>query len=65
MTMMENRFVPARFKDGYGPVGAWFLLFKAKRLMHSAKITVRPILKKAANFMVNMWIRSEPVCVTI
>jgi len=29
MTMMENRFVPARFKDGYGPVGAWFLLFKA------------------------------------
>ncbi len=30
MTMMENRFVPARFKDGYGPVGAWFLLFKSK-----------------------------------
>ena len=29
-TMLENRFVPARFKDGYGPVGAWFLLFKAK-----------------------------------
>jgi len=29
MTMMENRFCPARFKDGYGPVGAWFLLFKA------------------------------------
>ena len=27
---MENRFTPARFKDGYGPVGAWFLLFKAK-----------------------------------
>jgi len=32
MTMMENRFTPARFKDGYGPVGAWFLLFKAKTL---------------------------------
>jgi adenylylsulfate reductase subunit A len=30
MTLMENRFVPARFKDGYGPVGAWFLFFKAK-----------------------------------
>jgi len=30
LTMMENRFTPARFKDGYGPVGAWFLLFKAK-----------------------------------
>ena len=32
LTMMENRFVPARFKDGYGPVGAWFLLFKAKAI---------------------------------
>jgi len=32
MTLMENRFVPARFKDGYGPVGAWFLLFKAKAM---------------------------------
>jgi adenylylsulfate reductase subunit A len=31
-TMLENRFVPARFKDGYGPVGAWFLLFKAKSM---------------------------------
>jgi adenylylsulfate reductase subunit A len=30
LTLMENRFVPARFKDGYGPVGAWFLFFKAK-----------------------------------
>ena len=30
LTLMENRFVPNRFKDGYGPVGAWFLLFKAK-----------------------------------
>jgi adenylylsulfate reductase subunit A len=30
MSLMENRFVPARFKDGYGPVGAWFLFFKAK-----------------------------------
>jgi adenylylsulfate reductase subunit A len=30
LTLMENRFVPMRFKDGYGPVGAWFLFFKAK-----------------------------------
>jgi adenylylsulfate reductase subunit A len=30
LTLMENRMVPARFKDGYGPVGAWFLFFKAK-----------------------------------
>ena len=30
MTCQEVRFVPIRFKDGYGPVGAWYLLFKAK-----------------------------------
>ncbi|MBW2099391.1 MAG: adenylyl-sulfate reductase subunit alpha, partial [Deltaproteobacteria bacterium] len=30
LSMMENRFTPARFKDGYGPVGAWFLLFKGR-----------------------------------
>jgi len=29
MTSQEVIFIPARFKDGYGPVGAWFLLFKA------------------------------------
>lgn len=29
MTQMENRFIPSRFKDGYGPVGAWFLLLKS------------------------------------
>ncbi len=37
MTLMENRFVPMRFKDGYGPVGAWFLFFKAKSLDASGK----------------------------
>ncbi|MBI4496979.1 MAG: adenylyl-sulfate reductase subunit alpha [Chloroflexi bacterium] len=30
MTQMEHRLVQARFKDGYGPVGMWFLMFKAK-----------------------------------
>lgn len=30
MTQMESRFVPSRFKDGYGPVGAWFLLFGSR-----------------------------------
>ena len=30
MTQMEHRFVPTRFKDGYGPVGMWFLLFGAR-----------------------------------
>ena len=29
MTSMEHRLVVTRFKDGYGPVGMWFLLFKA------------------------------------
>jgi len=29
MTSQEVVFIPARFKDAYGPVGAWFLLFKA------------------------------------
>jgi adenylylsulfate reductase subunit A len=30
MTCQEVRFIPVRFKDGYGPVGAWFLLFKSR-----------------------------------
>ena len=30
MTCQEIRFVPVRFKDAYGPVGAWFLLFQAR-----------------------------------
>ncbi len=29
MTSQEVVFIPGRFKDAYGPVGAWFLLFKA------------------------------------
>ncbi len=29
MTCQEVRFIPVRFKDAYGPVGAWFLLFKS------------------------------------
>ena len=28
MTQMENRIVLARFKDGFGPVGAYFLHLK-------------------------------------
>jgi len=30
MTCQEVRFVPVRFKDAYGPVGAWFLLFQSR-----------------------------------
>jgi adenylylsulfate reductase subunit A len=29
-TCQEVRFIPVRFKDTYGPVGAWFLLFKSR-----------------------------------
>lgn len=30
MTCQEVRFIPVRFKDAYGPVGAWFLLFSSR-----------------------------------
>ncbi|MBP1738764.1 MAG: adenylylsulfate reductase, alpha subunit [Deltaproteobacteria bacterium] len=30
MTCQEVRFIPVRFKDAYGPVGAWFLLFQSQ-----------------------------------
>ena len=30
MTQMEHRFVPSRFKDGYGPIGMWFQYFGAR-----------------------------------
>ncbi len=30
MTQMEHRLVATRFKDGYGPVGMWFLLFRGR-----------------------------------
>lgn len=30
LTCQEVRFIPVRFKDAYGPVGAWFLLFKSR-----------------------------------
>ena len=32
MTCQEVRFIPIRFKDAYGPVGAWFLLFKSQAI---------------------------------
>ncbi len=30
MTQMEHRLVQTRFKDGYGPVGMYFLMFRTK-----------------------------------
>jgi len=32
LTQMDNTFVPPRFKDSYGPVGTFFLLFKTPAL---------------------------------
>ena len=32
LTCQEVRFIPVRFKDAYGPVGAWFLLFKSRAI---------------------------------
>ena len=49
MTCQEVRFIPVRFKDAYGPVGAWFLLFKARAtnaLDESYMETRRPELEK-------------------
>jgi adenylylsulfate reductase, subunit A len=39
MTQMEHRLVVARFKDGYGPVGMWFLLFKSVAENRKGEIT--------------------------
>ena len=39
MTQMENRIVLCRFKDGYGPVGAYFLHLKTYLKMLMVKTT--------------------------
>jgi len=49
MTCQEVRFIPVRFKDAYGPVGAWFLLFKARATNALGEVymqTRRPELEK-------------------
>jgi adenylylsulfate reductase subunit A len=49
MTCQEVRFIPVRFKDAYGPVGAWFLLFKSRAtngLDENYMETRRPELEK-------------------
>ncbi|MFC1521000.1 adenylyl-sulfate reductase subunit alpha [Elusimicrobiota bacterium] len=49
MTCQEVRFIPVRFKDAYGPVGAWFLLFKSQAtngLGENYMQTNRPELEK-------------------
>jgi adenylylsulfate reductase subunit A len=49
MTCQEVRFIPVRFKDAYGPVGAWFLLFKSRATNADGEAymqTRRPELEK-------------------
>jgi len=49
MTCQEVRFIPVRFKDAYGPVGAWFLLFKSRATNANGEAymeTRRPELEK-------------------
>jgi len=49
MTCQEVRFIPVRFKDAYGPVGAWFLLFKSTATNGEGEVymqTRRPELEK-------------------
>ncbi len=51
MTCQEVRFIPVRFKDAYGPVGAWFLLFKSRAtnaLGENYMETRKPELEKLA-----------------
>jgi len=53
MTCQEVRFIPVRFKDAYGPVGAWFLLFKSRAtnaLGEAYMQTRRPELEKWAPY---------------
>jgi adenylylsulfate reductase subunit A len=50
MTQMEHRLVVARFKDGYGPVGMWFLLFKSV-----AKNAYGEITEEARGHELNEW----------
>ena len=53
MTCQEVRFIPVRFKDAYGPVGAWFLLFKSRAttaLGGNYMIENRPELDKWAPY---------------
>ena len=59
MTCQEVRFIPVRFKDAYGPVGAWFLLFKARAtngLGENYMETRRDELQKSGTEMAQKWL---------
>lgn len=53
LTQMDVRFIPTRFKDSYGPVGAFFLLFKTpatNALGENYVVTREPDIEKFAPY---------------
>ena len=62
LTMMENRFVPVRFKDGYGPVGAWFLLFKSQAMNAYGEVYLRTRADELKKFPPYGEARVPPAC---
>ncbi len=51
MTCQEVRFIPVRFKDAYGPVGAWFLLFKSQAQNGLGEVYMQTRAKELENWM--------------
>ena len=64
MTQMENRIVLTRFKDGYGPVGAYFLHLKTYTQNPMARNKSPNGSTSCANRSASMWIttRCRPAC---
>lgn len=50
LTMMENRFVPTRLHNGYGPVAGWSLLFKPKATNATGEDCVAKNADRLADF---------------
>ncbi|MDA8095836.1 MAG: adenylyl-sulfate reductase subunit alpha [Betaproteobacteria bacterium] len=60
MIQMENRIVLARFKDGYGPVGAWSLLLKA-RTTNAAQGDYEAARREELKALVGRYAESSPL----
>jgi adenylylsulfate reductase subunit A len=60
MSQMENKIVLARFKDGYGPVGAWFLLLKSIATNAYGE-NYEPAHFEALNALVGNYVEKRPV----
>ena len=60
MTQMENRIVLTRFKDGYGPVGAYFLHLKTYTENGFGE-AYEPKWRDSIEQMVGDYVNHEPV----